>query len=273
MKTNVILSALAICSTILTVNAHDPELNLNPKWKECSFQLSSELTQKEWHQFASEAGLVTYFRPLTDARPMGRGKFELSVLQWNTRLDESDGAWNNTFVHPHETHWLIGGEELPFPGLTLRAGVTSKIDVGAYWTKSIGANYGVWGAQVQYNFLNDTTRKWSASARASFSSLYGPDDLTLNVSGIDLVASKTIPLHFKWLAISPYAGLSTYRSHAHEKSEVVSLKDENIIGVQGMAGAVAKISIVTLGVEYNMAKVNTFSYKVGVAFNINKKSS
>src|SRR5262245_38612518 len=59
-----------------------PVLHVNPRWKECSFQLNSALTQEAWHQFAREAALVAYFRPLSDAKPMGKGRFELSLLQW-----------------------------------------------------------------------------------------------------------------------------------------------------------------------------------------------
>src|SRR5947209_19837513 len=85
------------------------KLHVNPRWKECSFQLDPSLTQSAWHQFAREAGLVTYFRSLTDAEPMGRGRVELSLLQWQTGIHDSDAAWNDTFVHPDSTHWLFEG--------------------------------------------------------------------------------------------------------------------------------------------------------------------
>src|SRR5689334_8611482 len=106
------LTAIALFFSVNSVSAHgdNPHLHINPRWKECSFQIDPSLTQSEWHQFAAEAGLVTYFRPLVDAKPMGRKRFEVSILQWNTKIDEGDGAWNNTFVHPDSTHWLIGGE-------------------------------------------------------------------------------------------------------------------------------------------------------------------
>src|ERR1043165_6151215 len=101
-----------------------PKLHVNPRWHECSFQIDASLTQQAWHQFSEEAGLVTYFRPLADARPMGRGKFEISVLQWKTGIDAKDAAWNDTFVHPDSTHWLFEGDGLAFPGLTARGGLT-----------------------------------------------------------------------------------------------------------------------------------------------------
>ncbi len=43
-----------------------------------------------------------------------------------------------------------------------------------------------------------------------------------------------------------------------------ALKDENIVGVLGTVGAVTKISIARLAVEYNFAKVYSLSFKIGV---------
>ncbi len=260
------VAAFAIYCAVNFASAQDVHLHVNPRWEECSFQIDPSLTQDEWHRFAQEAGMVTYFRSLTDAKPMGTGRFELSVLQWNTRIDETAGAWNNTFVHPNSAHYLIGGKELPFPGLSMRAGITNKIDAGVYWSKRPGANYGVMGGQVRYNLVNDSAKNWAAAARLSFNSLYGPEDLNLTVYGVDLLASKRIAVVSDWGSISPYAGISTYLSHAHEKTEAVNLKDEYVSGAQGMVGAVIQIYLIRLGAEYNVAKVNSFSYKLGVNF-------
>jgi len=262
-----LLVAIAIYFTSNNVMAHDhPHLHVSDRWKECSVQIDPSLTQEAWHQFAGEAGLVTYFRPLIDAKPMGIRRFEFSILQWNTKIDEGDEAWNNTFVHPNEEHWLIGGEELSFPGFSLRAGITKKLDAAIFWSKRPSANYGVIGAQVQYNLIDDTTHNWALSTRASFSSLYGPEDLYLTVYGTDFLVSKKFQLFSPKFSISPYAGLTTYLSHAHEKTEVVSLHNENIFGVQSIAGAALEISFMRLGLEYNVAKVNSFNYKLGVNF-------
>lgn len=263
-----ILTAIAVSTMVNFALAHEPHLHVSSKWKECSIQLDPSLTQKAWHQFTREAGLVTYFRPLTDAQPMGAGRFEVAVLQWNTGIDETQDAWNNTFVHPNEEHWLVGGSDLPFPGLMLRAGISRKIDGALYWSKRPGANYGVAGAQFQYSLINDTTKNWAVSTRANFSSLYGPEDVNLAVCGFDVLASKKIAVYSNWISISPYAGVSVYGSYGHEKSEVVDLQDEWVSGAQGMVGTVAQISVVRLGAEYNFAKVNTYSFKLGVSFKL-----
>jgi hypothetical protein len=244
---------------------HDVVLHVNPRWDECSFQLDPALTQQAWRQFTREAGLVTYFRPLADARPMGAGHVELSILQATTEIDDTDAAWNDTFVHPDETHWLHEGSGLPVPGLMARAGVTGRLDVGAYFTKNPNANYGIYGAQAQYNIARGRNADWAVSTRASFVSLYGPEDLDFTVYGVDVLASKAFPVA-RWASVSPYAGVSGYLNSSHEKSDVVSLEDENILGVQAMVGAVAQISVARIAVEYNAAKVGSRTIKVGVAF-------
>jgi hypothetical protein len=244
----------------------DTHLHVNPKWSECSFQLDPSLTQQAWHEFTKEAGLVAYYRPLVDARPMGVKNFEVSLLQWRTAFDDSKPAWNDTFVHPDSVHWLKESSRLAFPGITARVGITSKLDAAIYITKSPGANYGFYGGQLQYNLINNVEKKWSASARMNLISMYGPEDLKLNITGLDVVASKDFPLFWKWASISPYAGVSTYLSSSRETTDKVNLQNEHVAGGQAFVGTVLKLSAARIGVEYNLAKLNTISFKMGVAF-------
>lgn len=242
------------------------KLHVNPKWSECSFQLDPALTQQAWHEFTEEAGLVAYFRSMKNAKPIGVGNYELSIHQWETAFDDTRSAWNDTFVHPDSTHWLKEGDRLGFPGFTFRTGITDEIDVDVYWAKNPNANYGFFGGQVQYAFYNNVLNHWTASARINFMSLYGPADLDLTVYGIDLLASKEYAVYSDWISISPYAGVSTYLSASHEKTVVVSLADEKIVGVRGLFGAVTNISMARLAVEYNIAAVNSLSFKIGIEF-------
>ena len=268
MKTRTLTTTLALAVSVMVptpvaAQSGRPRLHINPKWKQCSFQLDPSLTQSAWHQFTQEAGLVAYFRPLSDARPMGKGHFELSMLQWKTGIDDADAAWNDTFVHPDSTHWLFEGSGLQFPGLMARAGVAGGTDVGVYLTKNSGANYGFYGAQVQQSLVKSPTNVWAAAARASFVSLYGPADLNFSVFGVDLLTSRHFAMS-RWAAVSPYVGVSTYLSTSHEKTAAVTLDNETALGAQAMVGAAVQLSVARLGVEYNVAKVPSFSLKVGI---------
>lgn len=246
--------------------AHDRgvHLHVSDRWKECSFQLHSSLTQAAWRQFTQEAGLVAYFRPITDARPMGKGNWEVSLLQWETGIDDTDSAWNDTFVHPDSTHWLFEGRGLKFPGFTARAGVSDRVDVGIYLTKNPNANYGFYGANVQYNFARNEAKGLAASVRASFVSLFGPEDLDLTVFGADLLASKSYSM--RGVSLSPYVGVSSYLSTSHEKTAAVSLSDETVVGARAMVGITSEFSIARIGAEYSLARVNSLSLKVGFGF-------
>ena len=263
--TGAVAIAIAFIQTPASAQgAGRPHLHDNGKWDECSIQLSSTLTQRAWRQFTGEAGLVAYFRPLTDARPLGRGRFELSAVQWETAIDDADAAWNDTFVHPDSTHYLFEGSGLKFPGLMARAGVSAGTDVGLYLTKNPNANYGFFGAQMQRRLVGGADRRWAASARVSFVSLYGPEDADLTVYGMDLVASRKLALT-RWAAVSPYVGVSGYLSTSHETTAAVALDDERVAGGQAMAGAVLQLSKARIAAEYNAARVRTISLKVGVA--------
>ena len=267
------IAALAIALAPITATAQEhafhggggahapPTLHINTRWKECSFQLDAALTQSAWRQFTQEAGLVVYFRPLSDARPMGKGKYEVSLLQWDTDIDDHEAAWNDTFVHPDGEHVLIEGSTLKFPGLMVRAGVSASTDVGLYVTKAPGANYGFYGAQLQRSLFK-TESEWAAAARVSFVSLYGPEDLDFSVYGADLVASRSIALK-RWATLSPYAVVSTFVGSSHEKSAVTDVADERVLGAQASLGAALQLSKVRIAAEYNASRIRSISMKIG----------
>lgn len=234
-------------------------LHVNDRWEECAMVIDPTLTQTSWHQFVEEAGLVSYFRPMVSARPLGRRSFELAVLDWGTRIDAADDAWNDTFSHPDATHWLFDGDALLIPGLMLRAGVSDRVDVGAYFTKSVGANYGFLGGQVQYGLLDDLERNLAVATRLSYVRLFGPEDLRFGSYGLDVFAST------QWSRLSPYAGVSGYVARGRETTSKVELDDETVFGVRGTAGVAVRVSMLSLGAEVNVARVPGYSFKVAFA--------
>ena len=247
-------------SPLLAQDLHVFNEEQNDRWSECSFILDPSLTQDAWHQFTGEVALVIYFRPLSSARPLGVRNFEVAVLDWATKIDEFDSAWNETFAHPDSAHLLADGDLL-FPGLMARAGVTELIDVGAYFTKNPSANYGFVGAQVQYSFLDDPERNLAAALRLNYVRMFGPEDLNASVVGIDVLASR------EYSRFSPYAGVSGYLGRAQETTSKVDLKDENVLGLQGMIGvATNPIAALKVSGEFNMAKVAGYSIKIGYGF-------
>jgi hypothetical protein len=269
--TRIGLTTLAVAAGIaaiptLTLAQHThtgPHLHINTRWSECSFQLDPSLTKSQFRQFSGEAGVVTYFRPLADARPLGRGRFNFNIVQWKTGIDDREDAWNNTFVHPDSVHWLIDDHQgLAFPGLTATVGVSDRVDAGLYLTKAPGANYGFVGGMVQYSVLNDAAKNVAVATRFSTVTMYGPEDVEFSVHGADVVISRTYAVR-NGVTVSPYTTLSASLSRAQEKSAVVDLDDANVLGAQGALGATAQIGGAKLGVEWAVARVNSFSIRIG----------
>lgn len=265
MKSRMLLTITLAATTAIPAPSHAqgrPTLHVSTRWDECSIQLDPSLTQSAWHQFTVEAGQVVYFRPLADARPMGRGRFEFSLMQWQTNVDDNTSAWNDTFVHPDADHWLYEGSGLKFPGLAFRAGVAARTDVGLYFTKNVQANYGVYGAQLQQNVLREKAG-WDVAARASFTSLFGPEDVSLNAYGVDVVTSWKGWTYGRAL-LTPYAGVGTYLATSHEKTTVVNLADERVLGAMGTVGAALEFSVARVAAEASISRVPSIALRFGI---------
>lgn len=268
MKISSVVAALVgalLPSALSAQAARQPILHVSDRWEECAIQLDPSLTQPAWRQFTREVAMVTYYRPLRSAAPMGPGHVEISVVQSGIGIDDRDSAWNDTFVHPDSTHWLFEGSGLDIPGLTARAGITDRLDVGAYYTRNARANYAFAAGQVQYNVLRQASAGVDGSVRASAVRLFGPDDVNVNVYALDLVASRSFR-PWSRVALAPYVAASSFLSSSHEKSAVVDLEDERVAGVHAFAGVDARLSFLRVGFEYDTGAVATRTIKVGLAF-------
>ncbi len=246
---NGIVIALALFLFVSTSYAHDIDLHVSDKWDECAMQLDPSLTQGAWHQFTREAGIMAVYNPITSAKPLGKWNFDIGLTQSLYFIDDTDSAWNDTFVHPTSGHWLFGKDSgksdnvtnshtgslhalgLPLP--LVRMGVTDLVDVGFYYMPAPGSNYGFLGGQVQYNFLNDTEKNLAAAVRLSAGQITGVKDFGLGSYSVDVVASKDIS------RFSGYAGLSAYLVRSHETTSAVDLDNENVFGLQGNLGVTA----------------------------------
>ena len=256
MKTFILGATVAGALQVLGAPLSAQGLHTNDRWDECSIVLDPTLTQSVFNQFVREVGLVTYFRPIASAAPLGAGHFEVGLTHWGTKIDDRTPTWNDTFSHPDGDHYLISGDALNIPGVMARVGLTDRIDVGGYVTKSPGANYGFLGAQIQYAVLLADDAGVDAAGRVGFVRVYGPEDVDLDTYGLDFTVSREIS------KFSPYAQVSTYLARGRETTTKVALDDENVVGLQGTLGMTVQASGLRLGGEVNLASVPGYSLKV-----------
>lgn len=260
-STRVIRLLIAAIITLTGYNSFaqgdpDVELNVNSELNTCDIELSPNLTQEEWKVFNRQFGDVIYFNPMTSARPLGTKNFDITLDFKITSIDQTSGAWNNTFHHPDSIHWL--GDVLVVPALHARMGVSEKVDVGVYFTHS--GLYGFIGGEVKYALLNDTDKGWAVSVRGSIIKELSVEDFNFTNYGVDVSASKTFGL------FTPYVGVAGTLSHAKEVTEKVNLSNENVLDARLIAGAEFKWKIVNLGVEVDVSELTTLVIKMGVTF-------
>lgn len=264
-----ILSLIGIFNSKSMAQSHehgdpDVELHVNTSLEICDFDIHPDLTQSEWKRFTKEAGNLLYLNSLSSAKPLGIKNWDFIIEMTSSDVDETSGAWNNTFHHPDSVHFLNEGPRTSIPAMRFRIGLTEKIDAGIYFspTQTLGANYNLIGFEAKYAFLNDPETNWAAAVRVSHVMDAGIDDFNISVTGIDVTASKTF-----FNVLTPYAGVSGNWNHSKEVTNEVNLDNENYVGVRGIVGAEIRYRFINLGYEVMVGDgFNNSALKIGVTF-------
>jgi hypothetical protein len=249
------IAFVALCFISIT---HAQELHVNHDIKSCSIELDPSLTQSQFHKFTREAAQVFTFKLMSPAEPLGAKKFQVGLDYSTTSINDADPAWNNTFSHPHGEHYL--GDQLAFPKLFARMGVTDRIDVGFYFTKNPEANYGFMGGEIKYALFLKPQKPFAMAVRATYATLLGVEDMNFHLWGVDLSASKKIGI------LTPYLGIGANLSHAIETTSKVNLHNETVLTPRGIIGTQLSLSFFSLTAEMDVAAVSTFSLRTGFKF-------
>ncbi|NUO81356.1 hypothetical protein HUU05_14860 [candidate division KSB1 bacterium] len=238
--------------------SHAQELHVNHDLKSCSIELDPSLTQGQFHKFTREAAQVFTFKLMSPAEPLGAKKFQVGIDYSITKINDADPAWNNTFSHPHETHYL--GDQLAFPKLFARMGMSDRIDVGFYFTKNPEANYGFMGGEMKYALFMQPEKPWAMAVRTTYVTLLGVEDLNFHLLGADLSASKKIG------RLTPYCGIGANLARAIETTSKVNLHNETVLTPRGIIGGQLSLSFFTVTAEMDVAAVSTLSLRTGFRF-------
>ena len=234
------------------------ELHVNDRFRECSIILDPSLTQSQFHKFTVEAAQVFTFKLMSPAEPLGARKFQVGIDYSSTRIDDADPAWNNTFSHPDEHHYL--GDQIVMPKLFARMGMSDRVDVGFYFTKNPNANYGFIGGEIKYALFMDSKKPVAMAVRTTYATLLGVEDLNFHLVGLDLSASK------RFGGLTPYFGIGANLGRAIETTSKVNLHSETVLTPRGIIGTQFSLSFINLTAEMEVAAVSTFSLRMGFNF-------
>ena len=213
------------------------DLHVDKAYDSCFFDLHPELTEGQFQEFAAEGGQIARFRQLSAATTLGKGKFDVSMNYAYFFLDDEKGAWNNTMSHPEADHYL--GQELGFPQLQLRVGVTDRVDAEAFGTVNFLSNYGFAGVASKVAILRESAdMPVSLAVRPSVSGLVGPSEVQVVNLSTDVAVSRNFH------GFSPFAGVTASVTAAIDSS------DDTDVGNQSAARTLA-----FAGVEYRWGHI------------------
>ena len=238
----------------------DPNLHVGTAYDECYIKFAPDLTQEAFRRFAREFGSVSAFKLMSGPRTLGKRGVALGLEQMSFTIEEHADAWNDTFAHPDAYHEL--GSDKDIPKLRMTVGVSDRVDVGAYWTKSPQANYGWLGLDVKYGMLRQSeTMPISLAVRGAYTKTLYVEDMDMHALTADVSAGRTF-----WNVLTPYLGVGSDLVYVRERSDAVDLHNETqwVPGV--MAGAELRLWHVGLGAEVHRADLTTFQVQVLAVF-------
>lgn len=264
------LSLLRVLPSLLTLSAFVPvpalahgegeavpDLHVGSDYDNCYFDLHPELSQGELHTFTAEAASVTRFQQLQAPAGLPGGDWSLSMAMSVTPIDDSKGAWNDTFSHPEDDHWL--GDDVRFPRLVVRRGLTEHVQVGAWGTANPSSNYGFAGldAMISWSVGREGGLPVDVAVRPSATTMLGPDELWAGNAGLDATAGLT------WKGLSPYVGVGGTLGVAVERTDEVDLAPSVTLAPVAVTGVTWRVWHVRLGAEATWSNVQTFGVTAG----------
>jgi hypothetical protein len=246
--------------------AHDPgdgphrvELHVGNEQEECYFDLHPELTEAEFQEFAAEGGQIVRNRQLSGAHTLGKGRFDVSVAYAYFWLDDTKGAWNNTMSHPDEHHYL--GQQLGFPQLHLRMGVTARVDAEVYGGLNPLSNYGFVGVGSKIAILEQGRRRpVSVTVRPSVSALLGPEEVQAWNVATDVAVGRSFG------GLAPFAGLTLSSTLAIDASPDTDVGNQVALRPVGFVGVEYTWKLLTAAAQAELSELPGVALRVGGRF-------
>jgi hypothetical protein len=230
MKISTAFGAVALAAAIVPASASAQDFNVRPGY-----------TQEQLASLADEVGADLRFRQLGDTTTLGRGIVDIGVQLAETRIDDSQGAWNHTRV-------------------VARFGVHDRVDVGAWGGFNPHSDYGIAGVDTKILLVREGRSPVSLSVRPSLTSLVGPSEVWVGTTSVDLTVSRAFG------AVSPYAGVAARSSIAFERSADIDLDPADAEGTASYAGVAYRWRSLSLAGEVEKGETVSVGFRIGTRF-------
>lgn len=211
------------------------------------------LTQTEFHQLSEDLGSALSYKPLQPTAPLGAGGFDIGVAVTGTKLKHKD-LWQRA------TGESDFPSTLPVPSLRASVGLPLNLDLSAMYSSVPKTGVTLWGGALSWAILDGSAALPAVGVRASYTKMFGVDQLDFSASGLDASLSKGFG------PFTPYLGAGKVWSRSTPSSNT-GLRNEDISQTKVFGGIGIKMSVVNIVFEYDRTGVaNSYGAKLGLRF-------
>ncbi len=212
------------------------------------------LSQSEFKALSEDLGAALSYKPLTPTEPLGVTGFDVGLAVTATRLKHAD-------LFDRATSSGSFPSTLAVPTLRASKGLPLNFDASLMFSAIPHTSIKVWGGALSYALVPGDVALPAIGVRASYTKLFGVNQLEFNTAGVDLSASKGFAL------FTPYAGLGRVWATSTPTGGVVGLNRESFWLNKYFAGLNFKLGAANLAMEWDRTgRANSYGAKLGVRF-------
>lgn len=206
--------------------------------------LRQDLTRDAFSAFTADLGSLLRFRQLGDSTTLGRGNVDVALQLANAPVPDGTRSWS-----------------LSFPKVAARAGVSDRVDLGAWGGINADSNYGLLGFDTKIALMTEgPSRPVSVSIRPSLTSLVGPSDLWAANVGVDVAVSR------RFGPLSPFAGLAATSTGAMERRDDLDLDPVSAGDSRAFAGVTYRRGLLSVAAEVEKGDEVSYGLRIGTRF-------
>jgi len=211
------------------------------------------LTQAEFRLLAEDLGAALSYKPLQPIEPIGFPGFDIGIAATGTKIKNQDLFRRAT-----------GSDDFPSTVVvpSVRAGIALpwNFDLNAMYSSVPKTGISLAGAALSWAMYGGSTWLPAFGVRASYTKMFGVDQLDFTSVGADASISKGFG------PFTPYLGAGKVWSESTPHSST-GLRPESLGQTKVFAGIALKITVVNLVVEVDRTgEANTYGAKLGLKF-------
>ena len=211
------------------------------------------LSQAEFRQLAEDLGAALSYKPLQPIEPLGFPGFDIGVAATGTKLDHPDLFKRVTNDGDFPSTLLV-------PSVRASIGLPLNFDLSGMYSSVPKTGVSLGGAALSWAAYGGSTWLPALGLRASYTKMFGVDQLDFNSSGLDASISKGFG------PFTPYLGAGKVWSKSTPQS-TTGLQPESIGQTKVFAGIGFKITVVNFVAEYDRTgSANSYGAKLGLRF-------